>query len=94
MLSIKNHIKVNPSDKVEIDKSIFIWIDIVGFSNAVDDEKRYEELSELLTKVQSLFNDGDGYSATIISDGIILQLANPKYQKIKRYRVNSVLDTC
>lgn len=84
MLSVKNHFKVNPSDKVEINKSIFIWIDIVGFSNAVDDEKRYEELFELLTKFQSLFNDGDGYSTMIISDGIILQIANTKYQRFTK----------
>ncbi len=80
MTSVRDFVGVNPSDKLETKKSIFIWLDIVGFADAVDDEKRYEELSELLTKFQLLFNEGDGYNSTIISDGIILQIPNPKHQ--------------
>lgn len=81
MTSIRDYAGINPSDKLQTDKSIFIWLDIIGFADAVDDEKRYEELSELLTKFQLLFNEGDGYNSTIISDGIILQIPNPKHQK-------------
>ncbi len=85
MTSVRDFVGVNPSDKLETEKSIFVWLDIVGFADAVDDEKRYEELSELLAKFQSLFNEGDGYNSTIISDGIILQILNPKYQSFIKF---------
>ena len=65
------------------DKSIFIWLDILGFADSVDDEKRYGELSELLTEFQLLFNSEHSFSSHIISDGLILQIANPRYETFK-----------
>ena len=81
MRSVKDYAGVNLSDKPETDKSIFIWLDIVGFSDAVDNEERYGELSELLTKFQSLFNECNDYNTNIISDGIILQISTSMYPK-------------
>lgn len=78
-ISITNQLDISPTGKVG-NQSIFIWLDILGFSDAIEDESRYEELAELLEKFQSLFNEGDGYDTTIISDGIILQITNPDYE--------------
>ena len=75
--SIAHYQDISPVEERGRHKSIFIWLDSLGFSEAVDDEFRYNELAELLRKFQSLFYEGNGYSPTIISDGIILQIINP-----------------
>ena len=80
MESVINYGDVNPSDKMEEDKSIFIWLGILGFADAVENEERYGELSELLIKFQSKFNNEHSYSTNIISDGIILQIAKPRHE--------------
>jgi hypothetical protein len=63
--------------------SLFIWLDILGFAEAVDKEDRYRELSELLTKFQNLFNNSHKYDTKIISDGIVLYIKNPNYNDTK-----------
>jgi len=75
-LSITDQQNITPAGKTG-NRSVFIWLDILGFSDAVEDESEYERLAELLGKFQSLFNEGDGYKIKIISDGIILQITNP-----------------
>lgn len=71
---------VDPSSSI-VTKSIFIWLDILGFSVEVEDENQYTKLAEHLKKFQKLFNDnnGLGYKTKIISDGIILHIFNPTY---------------
>ena len=81
MNSIKDFNNANPTDKMATNKSIFIWLDILGFSEAVDDGKQYEKLSEHLMRFQTIFNSGEGYHANIISDGIILYIQNPEFEK-------------
>ena len=83
MRSVSEYRGINPSDKREANKSIFIWLDILGFADALEREERYGELSELLRKFQSLFNNENSYRTTIISDGIILQITDPQYEKFK-----------
>jgi len=63
--------------------SLFIWLDILGFAEAVDKEDKYRELSELLKKFQYLFNESDKYETQIISDGIVLYIQKPSYKDTK-----------
>lgn len=59
--------------------TIFVWIDILGFSDALDDESKYEQLSNYLNFFSNLFSTSEmGKLAKYrkISDGIILQLRN------------------
>ncbi|MBW8002869.1 MAG: hypothetical protein FVQ80_12750 [Planctomycetes bacterium] len=78
---------VSPTDIYkEYDKSIFIWLDILGFSIALDDESRYEDLSNHLESYQSLFNESSDYETNIISDGIILRITNPQYFGYERFK--------
>ena len=74
MDSIENFMEVEPTGKNK-GKSIFIWIDILGFSEAVEEESRYNELSNVLAKFKSCFDEGSGYKSRIISDGIVLQIS-------------------
>ena len=59
------------------DQSIFIWLDILGFTDAVENDATYDELVELLKRFQRIFNEVKRYNPRIISDGIILQI-DPK----------------
>lgn len=63
-------------------QSIFIWLDILGFSDALEEESKYEELAELLRKFRSFFYENDDYSPDIISDGIILQITTHDYVRL------------
>ncbi len=80
MKSVSDYSGVNPLEKIENNKSIFIWLDILGFADSVENEERYGYLSQLLRKFQSLFINEHNYRTNIISDGIILQIANPRYE--------------
>lgn len=62
---------------VNLDNSLFIWLDVFGFTEAVDDVEKYRELSELLKKFQALFVESDKYDTKIISDGLILYAIDP-----------------
>ena len=59
--------------------TIFVWIDILGFSDALDDESKYEQLSNYLNFFSKLFSTSEMDKLAKyrkISDGIILQLRN------------------
>lgn len=87
MSLVTDSIGVNPSDRVYAsDKSIFIWLDILGFAEAVENENKYIELSEQLQKFQQLFNESDHYTTDIISDGIILRINKPTLQLERELR--------
>lgn len=58
-------------------ETIFIWIDILGFSSLVENEARYNELLVLLKEFYNAFNNlNSNAKCHRISDGIILKL-NP-----------------
>lgn len=64
------------------DNSLFIWLDVLGFAEAVDDVEKYRELSELLKKFQALFVESNKYNTKIISDGLILYTKEPTQEMI------------
>ena len=76
----------NQSNPEEInlnhENSLFIWLDVLGFAEAVDDVEKYRELSELLKKFQSLFVESNKYDTKIISDGLILYAKEPTQEMI------------
>ncbi len=73
----------NPQElTINHDNSLFIWLDVLGFAEAVDDVEKYRELSELLKKFQSLFVESDKYDTKIISDGLILYTKEPTQEMI------------
>lgn len=80
---------------------IFFWLDILGFSNFLEDEAEYRNLADLLQRFQGLFNEIDELDSTIISDGIVLSLKQNLYrsdfinvcQKIAEKQVKFALDT-
>lgn len=64
-------------DDVEKKETIFIWIDILGFSKKLEDDKNYDKLADLLKEFQHKFSAETGdYNVTPISDGLIIEL-NP-----------------
>ena len=69
-------------------KSVFIWLDILGFSNDVkgaqDNESKYTQLQKNLKSFQTIFEKNINTKSTIISDGILLEL--------KLYSLNRVKD--
>lgn len=60
-------------------ENIFFWLDILGFSALVENEKEYAKLAELLKKFSSLFVNIDLLESKIISDGILLYFKEPKF---------------
>lgn len=88
MKTAENYSHSEPSDIVDKNKeSIFIWLDILGFSDALDDESRYEDLSDHLEQYQVLFNESSDYETNIISDGIILRITDPRYSGYKKFKL-------
>ncbi|MCD4819394.1 MAG: hypothetical protein K8S23_11950 [Candidatus Cloacimonetes bacterium] len=82
MSLLKNH-NVSPLTSV-FQKSIFIWIDILGFSDALEDETSYKELSENLEIFQSHFNTCEEFDTRLISDGLVLYIINPRPSNFKK----------
>ena len=72
-----------PEDTYISEKSIFIWMDILGFSNVAENEKEYRKLSEILKAFQGTFNESHDYLTNIISDGIILTIKKESLNKLK-----------
>lgn len=54
--------------------AIFIWLDILGFSDALEDDQAYHKLYDLLNTFKSTFCSPLRYASQIISDGIILKI--------------------
>lgn len=89
----------NPNAEIPFDnvpfakkKTIFIWIDILGFKDKLKDGKHYDELALLLDDFQRRFKEREGYyRTTIISDGIVLEL-NPNREKWDFKKVQACFD--
>ena len=82
-MSFVGDFQSNPEEiSINNDNSLFIWLDVLGFPEAVDDVEKYRELSELLKKFQALFVESDKYDTKIISDGLILYTKEPTEEMI------------
>lgn len=72
-----------PEEIGQKQNSIFIWLDILGFAEAVDNEEEYKKLYEILSKFQEIFNTSDLYSTEIISDGLVLKIKDSKVNDLE-----------
>lgn len=65
------------ADELTRIETIFIWIDILGFSDKLENECDYMKLNDILSSFRNHFVDEAGrYEITSISDGLICEL-NP-----------------
>lgn len=62
-------------------KSVFVWLDILGYSEKVEDESSYTDLSNCLTDFSRKFNRVTN-SSKIIGDGIFLEITELSYSNI------------
>lgn len=76
MSSIESYQDIKP-ETVILAKSIFIWLDILGFADAIEDEEKFLELSKLLKEFQAIFTSIEECDTKIISDGLLLRIINP-----------------
>ena len=65
----------------EYNKSVFVWLDILGFSEKVENEDSYTDLSNCLKDFSRKFNSVTNNSK-IIGDGIFLEIAELSYSNI------------
>lgn len=68
-------------------ETIFVWINILGFSNKLENEDEYKAVNQLLFEFQKHFADESGmYFVKPISNGLICEL-NPKRDlwDVKKY---------
>lgn len=86
MSSIESYQDIKP-ETVILAKSIFIWLDILGFADAIEDEEKFLELSKLLKEFQAIFTSIEECDTKIISDGLLLKIINP------RDNLNTILKT-
>jgi len=77
MSSIEDYKDIDPATISSSKKTIFIWLDILGFADALEDERKFIELAKMLNNFQSLFESIDSCETTIISDGLLLRIINP-----------------
>lgn len=80
MDSIGSYQDINPEQMNDTTKTIFIWLDILGFADALEDETRFLELARILQNFQSTFDSIISCHTTIISDGLLLRITNPSAQ--------------
>lgn len=82
-MNIWGNTQFDPTKEVndEYNLSVFVWLDILGFSEKVEDEGSYIDLSNCLKDFSRKFNDVTD-SPRIIGDGIFLQIKELSYSKI------------
>ncbi|WP_373069680.1 hypothetical protein [Sulfurimonas sp.] len=73
---------VNPS-AINNNEAIFIWLDILGFSEALEDERAYNKLNKLLNSFKTTFLSKKSYGLKVISDGIVLKIGSKNYNDIR-----------
>jgi len=73
---------ISPSD-ISNNEAIFIWLDILGFSEALEDGKSYEKLHILLDSFLKTFLSDKRYDLQVISDGIILKIDSKDPNEIR-----------
>lgn len=55
------------------DDSIFIWLDILGFSNELEHLEKYKNLRDVLDNFRSLFKSSE-WEDVSVSDGILIEI--------------------
>lgn len=72
-----NRLQKKTADELTRIETIFVWIDILGFSDKLENEYDYKKLNDILLKFHEHFVDEAGrYEVTSISDGMICEM-NP-----------------
>jgi len=71
--------RVVSPEQIVAKKTIFIWIDILGFTEALEDEGSFEELALKLQDFRDAFTTLDNCSTAIISDGLLIRIIDPTY---------------
>jgi len=83
MNSIESYENIEPATTSSTDKTVFIWLDILGFADALEDETKFIELAKMLHSFQRIFDSIDGCHTKIISDGLLLRIINPSVNLLK-----------
>jgi hypothetical protein len=83
MNSIESYKNIDPATLSPSKKTIFIWLDILGFADALEDETKFTILAKMLNSFQSLFESIDSCKTTIISDGLLLRIISPSVDTFK-----------
>jgi hypothetical protein len=65
------------------DKAVYIWLDILGYSVATENEKP-EKLGEMLDKLGEYFKSTSNYETYQISDGLLLSIQKQKYNDLSK----------
>lgn len=66
-----------PSEQIP-DQTIFFWIDILGFSDKLENPDGYHMLKNNLESFRRSFGGSSLFKSMIISDGLLIQLEDPK----------------
>ena len=66
---------ISPEGTRVSERSIFIWLDILGFSTSIENDDNYNQYSEKLSIFRNAFIDTQ-YDLHNISDGMVLMLPN------------------
>lgn len=78
------------ADELTKTETIFVWVDILGFSEKLEKECDYKKLNDILISFQKHFKDDTGkYEVTSISDGMVCEL-NPHREE---WGINDVRDS-
>ena len=82
--------KKRTADELTKMETIFVWIDILGFSQKLEIEDDYKKLKDILSSFKKHFTDETGqYEVTSISDGMLCEL-NPDREE---WDINNVRDS-
>ena len=66
-------------------QQLFIWIDILGFSDALEDDSKYSELSNVLKVFRDLFIT---FNPLPVSDGVLLTLSLDDFKTLSDQLAN------
>ncbi|MFZ5629760.1 MAG: hypothetical protein ACOY5B_11570 [Spirochaetota bacterium] len=76
MSEIELKLPTAPSDPIQPKESVFVWIDILGFSDMIMKADAFDEPVRLrLLRLRRLFENDERFHSNIISDGMLLEIA-------------------
>ncbi len=80
---MKDMTKLPPISLSNDIKYLYIWIDILGFSDILNDETKYQELIELIKEFRNKFTTLQNTKTLTISDGVVLIFELDNYTLLK-----------